>query len=190
MKKKMVCKVLAFLSIVFFFSCSTTPQEKNVNNMMDMQRDKAELINSGIVAGFGVGESASEQMAYDEADLNARTDIARNLESKIEALLRNYQEEVGNELVEHHESVKKTVVSNLLNGVTIVNMKMEVVNENRYKVYLIAALAPKTLKDALETEIATKKVNMEDLRAITGYGDLNKEVQKLDEYKAKAATTK
>lgn len=171
---------------LFFVACSSTPQEKSVDNMMDMQRDKSELNNSGLVAGLGVGESASEQMAYDEADLNARTDVARQLESKIEAFFRNYQEEVGNELAEHQETARKNIISSLQNGVTIVKMKMDIVNE-RYKVYAIAALDPKALKEALEAEMSARKANMDRVKAMKAYQTLDEEAKKLDEYKLKAA---
>lgn len=165
--------------------CASTPQEKTVNKMLEMQRDKTELVNKGIVAGFGVGESASEQMAYDEADLNARTDAARMLESKVEALFRNYEEEVGGELTEHQESIRKNIVSSLQNGVTVVKMDMETTENGRFKIYAVAAMDPEIVKKVLEAELKARNANIERMKAMSGYKKLDEEAKALDEYKAK-----
>lgn len=179
-------KILTVAALCTLFAgCASSPQEKAVNKMLEMQRDKTELVNKGIVAGFGVGESASEQMAYDEADLNARTDAARMLESKVEALFRNYEEEVGGELTEHQESIRKNVVSSLQNGVTVVKMDMETTENGRFKIYAVAAMDPEVVKKVLEAELQARNANVERMKAMSGYKKLDEEAKALDEYKAK-----
>lgn len=179
-------KILTVAALCALFAgCASSPQEKAVNKMLEMQRDKTELVNKGIVAGFGVGESASEQMAYDEADLNARTDAARMLESKVEALFRNYEEEVGGELTEHQESIRKNVVSSLQNGVTVVKMDMETTENGRFKIYAVAAMDPEVVKKVLEAELQARNANVERMKAMSGYKKLDEEAKALDEYKAK-----
>ena len=78
--------------LLFIIGCAGTPQEKAVNKTLKMQSKKTDIINKGIIAGFGIGESADEQMALDEADLNARADIARTVESKVGDLAKRYAE--------------------------------------------------------------------------------------------------
>jgi hypothetical protein len=152
--------------------------------MMKMQKEKQELLDKGVVAGIGIGESKSEQLAYDEADLNARTDVARALESKVEAFIRNYQEEVGDELTQHKEAVKKNVISDMQNGVSVIKMDMEVTEEGKFKVYSIAAMNTEAFKKAFEAALAAQKANVDRARAMKGYADLDKAAAALDQYKA------
>ena len=160
-------KILALLTFaLFIIGCAGTPQEQSASKMMKMQQEKNELLDKGVVAGIGIGESKSEQLAYDEADLNARTDVARSLESKVEALIRNYQEEVGDELTEHKEAVKKNVISDMQNGVSVVKMDTE------------------AFKKAFEAALAAQKANVDRARAMKGYADLDNAAAALDQYKA------
>ena len=179
-------KIIALLAFALFIvGCAGTPQEQSANKMMKMQQEKNELLDKGVVAGIGIGESKNEQMAYDEADLNARTDVARSMESKVEALIRNYQEEVGDELTQHKEAVKKNVVSDMQNGVSVVKMDMEFQEESgKYKVYAIAAMNTEAFKKAFEAALAAQKANVDRARAMKGYADLDKAAAALDQYKA------
>ena len=178
-------KILALLTFaLFIIGCAGTPQEQSASKMMKMQQEKNELLDKGVVAGIGIGESKSEQLAYDEADLNARTDVARSLESKVEALIRNYQEEVGDELTQHKEAVKKNVISDMQNGVSVVKMDMEVTEAGKFKVYAIAALNTEAFKKAFEAALAAQKANVDRARAMKGYTDLDNAAAALDQYKA------
>ena len=178
-------KIIALLTFaMFIIGCAGTPQEQSANKMMKMQKEKNELLDKGVVAGIGIGESKSEQLAYDEADLNARTDVARSLESKVEALIRNYQEEVGDELTQHKEAVKKNVISDMQNGVSVIKMDMEVTEEGKFKVYAIAAMNTEAFKKAFEAALAAQKANVDRARAMKGYADLDNAAAALDQYKA------
>lgn len=177
-------KFLAVAAICLFIMGCASTQQKAANKMMEMQKDKTELINKGVMAGLGIGTSKDEQLAYDEADLNARTDVARALEAKVEALMRNYAEEVGDELTKHKEEVKKSVVSGLQNGVSITKMDMEVTEDGKYKVYAIATMDVETFKKAMEAELAARKANVDRARAMSGYKKLDEEAAALDAYKA------
>ena len=182
--EKIMKKLLAVAAVCLFIMGCASAQQKTANKMMEMQKEKTELINKGVMAGFGVGTSKSEQLAYDEADLNARTDVARAIEAKVEALMRNYAEEVGEELTEHKEEAKKSIVSGLQNGVSITKMDMEVTEEGKYKVYAIATMDYEAFKKAMETELTARKANMDRARAMTGYKKLDEEAAALDAYKA------
>ncbi|MBR2468965.1 MAG: hypothetical protein IKB43_02245 [Fibrobacter sp.] len=178
-------KIIALLAFALFIvGCAGTPQEQSASKMMKMQKEKQELMDKGVTAGLGVGESKSEQLAYDEADLNARTDVARAVESKVEAFIRNYQEEVGDELTQHKEEAKKNVVSDMQNGVSIIKMDMEVTEAGKFKVYAIAAMDPEAFKKAFEAALTAQKINVERARAMKGYADLDKAAAALDQYKA------
>ena len=185
-------KLLAVAAVCLFIMGCASAQQKTANKMMEMQKDKTELINKGVMAGLGIGTSKSEQLAYDEADLNARTDVARAIETKVEALMRNYAEEVGEELTEHKEEVKKSVVSGLQNGVSITKDKFTQLKDSvvytpadgKYKVYAIATMDYEAFKKAMEAELTARKANMYRARAMTGYKKLDEEAAALDAYKA------
>ncbi len=168
-------KILAFAALcAMFIGCASTPQEKTVNKMLEMQKEKTAFINGGIIAGFGVGDAATEQMAYDEADLNARADVGREMESYIGALFRNYEEQAGKEVVQHQETVRKNIVSTTLRGATIVKMDMEPV-EGGYKVYAVMTVDPSAIKKALEEQLETAEAAEAEkarFRASKGYKDL------------------
>ena len=150
-------KLIAALAVAaLFVGCASTPQEKAANALAEMQKEKTALIEKGVVAGIGIGESQDEQVAYDKADLNARTDIGRELESKLQNLTRAYAEEVGSELTQHFEEVKKNVVSTTIRGATIIKIKTEA-KENGVKVYAIMAMDPKLVREAFEAELAAKQ---------------------------------
>lgn len=176
----------AFAVAALLVGCASTPQEKGASMLVKMQKEKSELIEKGVVAGFGIGESQDEQTAYNKADLAAREDIARELESKIGNLARSYTEEVGSELTQHYENITKNVVSTTLRGATLINIKTEA-TEKTIKVYGIMALDPKIVKDAFEAEMQAKQADMARLRAAKGYGNLNDEVAAYEAAKAAGA---
>lgn len=168
-------KILAFAALcAMMIGCSSTPQEKTVNKMLKMQDEKTAFINGGIIAGLGVGDAATEQMAYDEADLNARADVGREMESYIGAMFRNFDEQAGKEEVHHKESIRKNIVSTTLRGATIVKMDMEPV-DGGYKVYAVMTIDPAAIKKALDEQLdAAEAAEAEKvrIRASKGYKDL------------------
>jgi hypothetical protein len=180
-------KLIAALAVAaLFVGCASTPQEKAASALAEMQKEKTALIEKGVVAGIGIGDSQDEQVAYDKADLNARTDIGRELESKLQNLTRAYAEEVGSELTQHFEEVKKNVVSTTIRGATIIKIKTEA-KENGVKVYAIMAMDPKLVREAFEAELAAKQADVARFRASKAYGDANKEFEAYEAAKAAAA---
>lgn len=168
--------------LLFIIGCAGTPQEKAVNKTLKMQSKKTDIINKGIIAGFGIGESADEQMALDEADLNARADIARTVESKVGDLAKRYAEEVGTEFTEHMETVRKSVASTVIRGATMTELDMETV-DGRYKVYGVMTLDPKLFYQAMEAELNAQQADVNRFRASKAYQNANEEFKAFDEYK-------
>lgn len=180
-------KLFAALAVAaMFVGCASTPQEKGASALLEMQNEKAKLIDSGVTAGFGIGESQDEQIAYDKADLNARTDLSKVLESKLQNLTRAYAEEVGSELSQHFEEVKKNVVSTTLRGATMIKIKTEA-TENTIKVYGIMVLNPKLVYEALEAEMKAKQADVDRFKASKAYADANKEFEAYEAAKKAAA---
>lgn len=175
----------AFAVAAMLVGCASTPQERGASALAEMQNEKSALIEKGIVAGFGIGESQDEQIAYDKADLNARTDLSKELESKVQNLTRSYAEEVGGELTQHFEEVKKNVVSTTLRGATMIKIKTEA-TENTIKVYGIMALNPKIVYEALEAELKAQQADVARFKASKAYSEANKEFEIYEAAKAAA----
>lgn len=177
-------KLFSILAIAaLFVGCAGTPQEKAANKLQELQEEKAELIEKGIVAGFGIGESQDEQVAYDKANLNASVDLGRALENKVQALVRSYAEEVGEEFTQHFEEVKKNIVSTTLRGATMYKTETEA-NGNKIKVYGIMTLNPKLVYEALEAELKAQQADVARFRASKAYAEANKEFEAYENLKA------
>ena len=175
--------LVAVAACLFIMGCAST-QQKSVNKWMDMEKERAALQSKGVLAGLGVGTSRDQQLAYDEADLNARTEVARQTETKIEGLMQNYKEEVGDELTAHKEDVKKSIVSGLQNGVSVVKMDMEVTEDGKYSVYAVAAMDIEAFKKAWDDQLTARQANVQRARAMEGYKKLDEAAAALDAYKA------
>ena len=162
-------KIIALLTFaMFIIGCAGTPQEQSANKMMKMQKEKNELLDKGVVAGIGIGESKSEQLAYDEADLNALWDAFMELFPEAELPSADSGE---------WYSVDQ-------NGVSVIKMDMEVTEEGKFKVYAIAAMNTEAFKKAFEAALAAQKANVDRARAMKGYADLDNAAAALDQYKA------
>lgn len=179
--------IALFAMCLLFAACAATPQqtkEISAKKMIEMQNFARELQNKGIVAVFSKGESADEQMAYDEADLVARANVAKAVESKIASFARKYAEDVNQDFTKHHEEVLKNVVSTTVNGVTIIKIDVDV-SSGRYKVYAVAVMDPKSVLKAYEDAMAAQQADMVRVKAASGYKQLEEAIKAYEEVKAK-----
>jgi len=160
MKKILIA--LATLSFVagMFTGCASTPQEKSASLLVEMQMKKTSYIkNDHIPAGLGIGVSKSEQMAMEMADQNARVDLAREIESQVKALTKNFKEEVGGDIAEHFQSASKTIVDVQLNGATMTDVKVETTDEGQFKIYGIVSLKTDLVSEYLKSLQDTDAAN-------------------------------
>lgn len=136
MKKLVVAIVAAFLMI----GCSSTPQEKSANKLIEMQMLKKKYIKDHIPAGMGIGVSTDEQQALEKADQNARVDLAREINAQTKALVKNFKEDVNDQVAEHFQSTSKTIVDAHLSGATLTDVQVETDKDGHFKVYGVMAL--------------------------------------------------
>lgn len=167
--------ILGFIaSAAIFMGCAgNTPQQQAMSKMLVMQQEKSNYLSSGLVAGLGVGKAGSEQLAYNEADLNARADCTRMLETKVQQLVKSYEEQSGEQYTHHTEVVAKSVVSKTVQGITINKMDMEV-EGGLYKVYAVAVMNPKIVEEAYLDAMKAQQADENRVRASKGYAELEK----------------
>ena len=165
MKKLIACLALAAL----FAGCSSnppqTPQEKSASLLVEMQMQKKSYLKQHIPAGIGIGESADQQIAYEKADQNARVDLAKSIDAQTKALIKNFKEDVSDEIAEHFQSTSKTAVDQRLNGATLNDVKVESV-DGKYKVYGVMTLDSDLVSEYIKMlEQQEKKEEVEKIRA-------------------------
>lgn len=136
MKKLIVAALAAFLMI----GCSSTPQEKSASALIEMQMLKKKYLKDHVPAGMGIGVSTDEQIAYEKAGQNARVDLAQVLEARVKALIKNFKEDVNDQVAEHFQSTSKTVVDTRMSGATLTDAKVETDENGHFKVYGIMTL--------------------------------------------------
>ena len=136
MKKLIVALVAAFLMI----GCSSTPQEKAASKLVEMQMLKKKYLKDHIPAGMGIGVSTDEQMALEKADQNARVDLAKEIDAQTKALIKNFKEDVNDQVAEHFQSTSKTVVNTHMTGATLTDVNVEPTDDGHFKVYGIMTL--------------------------------------------------
>ena len=178
MKKLFACFALAAL----FAGCSSnppqTPQEQSASLLIEMQMQKKSYLKQHIPAGFGIGESADEQIALEKADQNARVDLAKSIDATTKALIKNFKEDVSDQIAEHFQSTSKTAVEARLNGATLTDVKVETTPDGKYKVYGVMTLDTDLVSEYIKMlEEQERKDEAEKVRAAAekAYAELDEE---------------
>ena len=136
MKKLIVAALAAFLMI----GCSSTPQEKSASKLVEMQMLKKKYLKDHVPAGMGIGVTTDEQLAMEKADQNARVDLAKEIDAQTKALIKNFKEDVNDQVVEHFQSTSKTVVNTHMSGATLTDVQVETTEDGHFKIYGIMTL--------------------------------------------------
>ena len=166
MKKMFACLALAAL----FAGCSSNPpqtqQGSSASILIEMQMVKKNYIKQHIPAGFGIGESADEQIALEKADQNARVDLAKSIETHTKALVKNFKEDVSGEIAEHFQTASNSRVNKHLNGATLSDVKVETTADGKFKVYGVMSLDRDLVSEYIKTlEKQEKMEEAEKVRA-------------------------
>ena len=128
----------------------------------------------------GMGESSNLQLAIDKASTNARAEIGRQLNIKVENLMKVFLEEVGNtdpELSEYSSSTTKTVVSTELMGSKIKEQKYQE-KDGKYQATVLVEYPIGQANAALMAQIKKNEAMYTRFLASEGFKELEAEVQK------------
>ena len=179
MKKLVVAIVAAFLMI----GCSSTPQEKSADKLIEMQMLKKKYIKDHIPAGMGIGVSTDEQQALEKADQNARVDLAREINAQTKALVKNFKEDVNDQVAEHFQSTSKTVVNTHMSGATLTDVQVETDENGHFKIYGIMTLDANLVEELIKSLQAAGQyddavANKIRAAANKAYAELDEEIEK------------
>ena len=150
------------------FESVKTPADE----LLDIKRD---MESKFIPCGIGMGESNDEMVARNVSGDEARTDMAKTLNTFVERLSESYAQNVSNEAKKIWEEGVRQSTHQELNGATSYKSVTQFNKENgHYKIYSLYVMNPELLKKALQAATS----NQEELELMVKKDDMMK---KMDE---------
>lgn len=137
---------------------------------------------------YAVNTSTSRdmQLAVDKSMQAARTEVGRQVEVKINALQKRFQEETGigddAQLLDQFTQASKTVVSTSLSG-SKEKQKKIVKDGNNWRAYVLVEYPLGAAQEALREQIKKNEQLYTRFRASQTYKELDDEVEKYEKYK-------
>jgi hypothetical protein len=184
----MKLNVLLAFTLVVLIACggskeavNLTPEanENTVNDMPDWFIDTPSDPN--YLFSPQTSTSRDIELSVKKATQSARADIAMQIEAKVDALEKQFSEEVGtgedSEFLEQFTDVNKTVTSQTLYGAEVI--KKEIKNEGSvYRAYVLMQMPIGILQEELVNEIKKQENLHTPLRASKSFQELEEEVAK------------
>ena len=140
---------------------------------------------------YAVNTSTSRdmQLAVDKAMQAARTELGRQVEVKVNALQKRFQEETGigddAQLLDQFTQASKTVVSTSLSG-SKEKQKKIVKDGNNWRAYVLVEYPLGAAQEALREQIKKNEQLYTRFRASQTYKELDDEVSKYEQSKKEA----
>ena len=193
-KKELSMKKLLFLSLSLFFILSIVgcgggdkPLPKtDTGNVPEWFMNPPEDPN--YVFSAKTSTSKDMQLALDKATTDARAEIARTIEVRIQGFQKKFDEEVGvgqdSELLQMFTQATKTVVSQSLSGSKVEKKHVEK-DGNNWRAYVLVSYPIGAANQALVNQIKQQQNMYTRFRASQAFEELEKEAQKFEEWKEK-----
>jgi len=141
----------------------------------ELEEIKRDMEKQFIPCGIGIGESTDEMVARNVSGDEARTDMAKVLNTFVERLSEAYAQNVSNEAKKIWEEGVRQSTYQELNGASSYKSVVQFNKENgRYKIYSLYVMSPDLLKKAVQAASS----NQEELELRVKKDDMMK---KLDE---------
>jgi hypothetical protein len=174
-----VCTVAA-ASLMFLNSCggskTTASQTASARGFetvttpaSELEQIKETMEKNHIPCGIGIGESSDEQVARNIAADEARSEVARSINTQVQRLSESYAQNVGGEAKKIWEEAVRQVTNEHVRGSTVHKSVVQYNSQaNRYKIYSLIILNPEMFKSAVldatdrdeELELRVKKDDM------------------------------
>lgn len=186
--KKLFALTLAVLMGIMLFSCGGGKSTVKGSNIEAPEWYLNPPQDPNFIMAVATATSPDMQLAIDKAKNLARADIAQQLEVKIKGLEKNFREQVGGgedaQLLEQFTSVNKTVVSNVLRGVRV--KQQDIKKEgNVFRAYVLMEMPFGAAAEELLNQMKKQKEMYTRFRATQAFQELEKEVDKYEEFKEK-----
>jgi len=165
------------LALAFTFTSCASKAQKAVGGgfetvstpATELEEIKKDMEKQFIPCGIGIGESTDEMVARNVSGDEARTDMAKVLNTFVERLSEAYAQNVSNEAKKLWEEGVRQSVHQELNGATSFKSIVQFNPESKhYKIYSLYVMNPDLLKNSLlattasqeEFELRVKKDDM------------------------------
>lgn len=185
MKKTLFLTLLSALTIGMV-GCSSTPEAEKAKAQRplfdDFQKMSTKTLEAGGLAVIGIGESKSLEIALNKAKTRGRVELAQMLETKIEALQKDFVEETGlaedAQILAQFSSTSQAITSQQIQGSAAKELKYEIL-EGTVTAYALMELDPKIVMNQLEKEeeLYTR------FRATKAFESLDAEIKEYEAYK-------
>jgi len=189
---KSVGIVMALVSIGLIAGCNNVsiPKISDKTPFEDMQEAVKELTDDGIPASVGIGQSRSQQTALMAAKLDARKNLAQQVQVKIKNLEKNFAEEVGmgkkSEINALFSSATKSVTSQELNGSVPKVQKYATADNGITTAYVLMILDPNIIAKAIAQQSTSNKSLYQRFRASKAFAELDQEIREYEGKEKKA----
>jgi len=166
--------------------CSSAPESKAKAQRPlfdDFQKMSTKILESGGIAVVGLGESKSLEIALKKAKTRGRVELAQLLETKIEALQKDFMEEVGlaeeAQILAQFSSTAQVITHQQIQGSVAQELKYEIIDDT-VTAYALMELNPQIIIQQLskEKELYTR------FQSTKAFENLDQEIKEYEAYKA------
>jgi hypothetical protein len=176
----------AALFAVFMVGCggSEPLQQTETGDIPDWYMNKPEDPN--FLYESATATSKDMQLAVDKAVQAGRTGVGRQVETKVNALQKRFQEETGigddAQLLDQFTQASKTIVSTSLSG-SKEKYKKILKDGNNWRAYVLIEYPLGAAQEALREQIKKNEQLYTRFRASETYKELDSEVEKYEQFK-------
>jgi len=185
--KNLILTISLLASIIFIAGCGSS--KTNLTNT-DTGDIPAWYLNPPSDSAYfyaGVSETSRDmQLAIDKAMTSARANIARQVETKITGLEKQFKEEVGSgdnsQLLSQFTQATKTITDQKLNGTHVEKQKI-IKDGNTFRVYVLVDYPIGAANEFLMQQLKKNEQMYTRFRSSQTFKDLDNEVQKYEDAK-------
>jgi len=190
MKRVVGCLVAAVVAVGLLSGCAKT-KVASERTPFEIIQEKANAITSaGGLAAVGIGSSRTVHLALDKAKTRGRTELAHIMETKVDSLKKDFSEEIGSadgsELNELFSAASKHVAHQILRGSVPKDLKYDT-KDNMTTAWALMVVDPKVIADAFANQKNSARHLYTRFRASQAFAELDAEVKKFEDFKAKDA---
>lgn len=185
--KKLFLLSITFFAILSLVGCSsTTSLSSSDGKVPDWYLNHT--VDANYFYAPVTAESKDMQLAVDKATTDGRAEIGRQVEIKLNGLQKKFDEEVGvstnSTLLQMFTQATKTIVSTTLTGSKV--EKKEVFKDGDiYRAFVLVQYPVGAASEALAQQLKNKEELYTRYRATQAFKELDDEVQKYEDWKAK-----
>jgi hypothetical protein len=184
------CVVATAVLAGMMCGCSGTKVESEKTPFEIIQEKANAITAAGGLAAVGVGSSRTVHLALDKAKTRGRTELAHIMETKVDSLKKDFSEEVGSadgaELNELFSAASKSIAHQILRGSVPKDLKYDT-QDNMTTAWALMVVDPKVIADAFANQANSARNLYTRFRASQAFSELDEEIKKFEEFKAKDA---